>query len=482
MRVAQLRAKHPVLHYRRFFVDQSPEKLLIRFDFLLEPDIRFQPELVIPMKEKVDLESLKPLVFNLGLVEAISYWKAACPPVLSVEAGDLDKDQINWWHDLFLHGLGEFFYKNKIDFTKPDFLTISGVREGMFFRSIATAPAGKSEEKGGDPDIGGTRNKYADLSTRQDDSALILVGGGKDSVVTLELTKKLGVQRQAMLLNPTPAMLAVTRLAGFSEPIIVKRTIDAALLNLNHEGYLNGHTPFSAYLAFLSLLVGKIYHFRHVLTSNEESASVGNAIFKGLEINHQYSKSFRFEERFRDYSQKYLGSTPEYLSFLRPLSELQIASLFAKFAQYFPVFNSCNVGRGKFWCGHCPKCAFVFLILSPFVPSGKLIQIFGKDLLDEPSLSETFLDLVGLNGLKPFDCVGTKEESVEAVSLTLNKYQTEDRKLPQNLALLKEKLNIKEPLKAESVLTGLKSRWNNNHFLPKEYAEVIKKNYEISGN
>lgn len=448
MDILSLRAKHPIFHYQSFKIEQGHRELIVKFNFLLEPDIKFVPEIRIPLKKPVNEAEIMPYVFSLGLVEAISYWKAACPPVFAVEAGSLDNDQLNWWHDLFINGLGEFFYRNELFFAQPDFLS---------FKSSDSRQINQTK---------------TDSETSSGD--LILVGGGKDSIVTLEATKNLAVSRQVMLLNPNPAMLNVTKLAGFNQPLIVIRAIDHRLFELNDQGYLNGHTPFSAYLAFLSLLVGKIYKFKHLITSNEESASVGTTTYQNLEINHQYSKSYRFEKMFREYTNKYLGSASEYFSLQRPLSELQIAMIFTRFQEYFPVFNSCNVGRGKSWCGNCPKCAFVFLILSPFIPTNNLIKILGKDLLNEESLAETFLALVGVDGFKPFDCVGTKEEASQAVSLTVAKYRKEGNVLPKNLELLAGKLNIKEPVDEGVIIKSLKANWNSLNFLPDAYEKALK--------
>jgi len=58
--------------------------------------------------------SFDNLVFNLGLIELLSYWKATCSREIEVQTHNLDKDQINWWKDLIFEGMGQFFYENKI--------------------------------------------------------------------------------------------------------------------------------------------------------------------------------------------------------------------------------------------------------------------------------------------------------------------------------------------------------------------------------
>ena len=84
------------------------------------------PHIIIPNVSESALKrigepALNNLVFHLGLAEMPSYWKAACSPEIIIEAGYLDKAQINWWRDLFLKGMGQFFYENKIDWRGKDF-------------------------------------------------------------------------------------------------------------------------------------------------------------------------------------------------------------------------------------------------------------------------------------------------------------------------------------------------------------------------
>ena len=49
--------------------------------------------------------------------------------------------------------------------------------------------------------------------------------------------------------------------------------------------------------------------------------------------------------------------------------------------------------------------------MSNFVDYEKLVSIFGADLFKKTDLFEVFKQLVGLQDHKPFECVGTIEES-----------------------------------------------------------------------
>jgi len=448
MSVESLRAKHPVFIYNDLNIYQNSNRLDIDFDFTMEPDVAFRPKVSIPIIEKVKSEDIENFAFHLGLIEAVSYWKSACSPEFIVKAGKLNEQQVSWWHDLFIHGLGEFFYQNNINFTNPNFLSI---------RSEADAPT------------------YKKVQPKDMSGDLIMVGGGKDSAVTLEILKKMGKRRNVFILNPTRPALEITSNAGYKEPLIIERTIDRKLLDLNSKGYLNGHTPFSAYLAFLGIFVGELHDYENIVASNEQSAGEGNVVFHELEINHQYSKSIRFERLFREYYTKFLTSDIQYFSFLRPLYELQISRLFVKQDGQLDAFCSCNVNRGESWCGECPKCAFVYLSLFPFLDSTRLKEVFGKDFFDNPQIQKHIVDLVGLGEHKPFDCVGTVEESRMAVALVIKKYELLNQPLPDFFVFLKDKLGVTDDVSADQIEKKLKGDWSNSNFLPREYSRLLRK-------
>src|SRR4029450_9574580 len=85
------------------------------------------------------------------------------------------------------------------------------------------------------------------------------------------------------------------------------------------------------------------------------------------------------------------------------------------------LFVSCNwgqmAGRSE-WCGKCSKCAFTFLTLFPFMPEQELVAIFGRNLLDDETLLTTFLELAGLEGTKPLECVGLADETLAGAALS----------------------------------------------------------------
>jgi hypothetical protein len=466
MKYKELREKYPKFIYRKYSYKINKGNLKISFLFEVPPDIEFEPQITIENVTRKDLVILDNLIFHLGLMEIPSYWKATCSPEIEIHTGSLNQEQIEWWKDLIIKGMGQFFYENKIDFRKPNFLKISNLQSSDLCQTNR-AP---------------TSVKLTELRPLSDE-ILVPVGGGKDSVVTLEILKKAKKNLKCFSLNPTESALKIMKIAGCKKPIIIRRKIDEKLLELNRQGFLNGHTPFSAYLAFLSVLVATIFGQRYIAFSNERSSNEGNVKYLGKVINHQWSKSFEFEQKFREYSKKYLTSGVEYFSFLRPLYEIQIAKLFSKYPKYFPAFLSCNVAYQtvsgtklptKKWCGNCPKCLFIFATLYPFVEEKRLIKIFGKNLFENKNLLPVMQELMGERKFKPFECVGTKKESLVAFYFALRSFMRRRVKLPFLLKYFQNKILPKYPnLKRES--QKILNSWNKQHNFPKESEKVLKK-------
>lgn len=444
----QLRKQHPSFVFENYHINLAKHELRLKFEFTLNKDLNFSPELIFPIrneffKKRISEIEINNLVFHIGMIELISYWKASCSPKIIIKPHFLDADQINWWKKLYFYGLGEFFHLNGITTDLNSFVDIKVGSD-----SVLPVQGFDLKEK-----------------------VLVPVGGGKDSIVSLETLKEGNLALSPLVLNMNPSRERSIRTAGFSpsETIEIRRTIDPKLLELNKQGYLNGHTPFSSVLAFTSILAAVIYNHKHIALSNESSANESTLV--NSNINHQYSKSFEFESDFRNYVSKYISPDLNYFSFLRPLNEFQIAGLFSESTNYFPVFRSCNVGSKKdVWCGKCPKCLFTYIILSPYVTAIQLKKIFSKNLFDDPNLTPVFDKLVGNADNKPFECVGTLNDVNAALLITLKNFKS--KKLP---ALLEHYQNSAAFFKNKDLkISKLEKELNSEHFLTPDFLSLLK--------
>ena len=400
-RFEELRAAHPVFHYHGYHIAQKDGKITLRFDFSIEGLCEFRPTITIDTRNlelcnAFDGPLAQDLVFSLGLVELISYWKCVCPPEIVVHCGHLNAEEIGWWKRLWFHGLGEFFYRNKIETTIHDFVCLrcEGVTN---FRQIET-------------------------TFHSDALSLVPIGGGKDSCVTLHLLGQMKRRLMGFTVNNQSARDETFVAAGYTpwQMLRTHRYVDPSLLALNAAGYWNGHTPFSAIVAFLGLYSAYLIGADELVLSNEASAN--EASVPGTEVNHQYSKSYAFERDMNEYIQQRFGLPICYFSLLRPFHELQIAKQFAALPQYHFGFKSCNAGsKRNIWCCRCAKCLFVYLMLAPFLSEARLVEIFGRNLLHSPYLAEDLQALLGNRHEKPFECVGTIEEARAAFELLQGK-------------------------------------------------------------
>ena len=387
------------------------------------------------------LDRVHRLIF---LLSGVSYYKAFMPKLLICEAFELDEKTAEFLHKFYNKGLAEFAFRNELSL------------EGHFrFQSYSVSAA---------PPI------PLDLPRK----TLVPIGGGKDSIVTVECLKQSGDPLLLFSLGDAEPINAC--IAAANLPFIrVRRQLDETLLELNRAGALNGHVPITGILSAIALAGAVMSGCDAIAMSNEHSANIPNLKFNGVEINHQFSKSLEFEQDFAEYMQYFITPSIRYFSLLRPLSEVEIARRFTKYPQYFGKFRSCNTAfrqsraaRGKHWCGNCPKCRFVFLALAPFIPKRDLIGIFGRNLLDDPTQSDGFAALCGLQEHKPFECVGETFESAAVMSNLGDRPDWRDDYVVRQLSDTFPELRLRDPAEYRTLF-----ELRHPHRVPASYMAML---------
>lgn len=438
-----LREKYDTFIYDSYLIKETASEIEIEYIYKIN-EYEFKPKVTIDKKnitnKNIDNSFFEYLVFNFGIINAISYYKLTCSPKMVINCGHLDEEQKSFFKKLFYNGLGEMMYVNKLNIGFDEFLEIE------------------------------TSDKQYDFIVQDEfEGNLIPIGGGKDSIVTLELLESEHNINSCFLykrnIYPTDlASLNTIYTAGYTDSDIISFnvTLDPLMLQLNKEGFYNGHIPFSSCLAFAAYMMAYLNNKKYVVLSNEASANEGNVA--GTEINHQYSKSFEFENDFRSYTDKYFTPHIQYFSLLRCWNEFQIVKEFIKHPKYLNVFRSCNRGtKTNSWCADCSKCLYVYIMLYPFLSKEQLVDIFGKDMLDEESYKDILVGLISDNHDKPFECVGTKEEISYALSLGI----TKNEHLPVLLEFYKNNFYDK------SRVYDVENYFNDEHLISKKFLNMM---------
>ena len=436
----------------------------------------------LPLERRAAFEAALSL---LHLIAGVSYYKAGVPGEIRVESGVLDAATAEFLEQVYVHGLAEFAYQNRMD--------LRGKIRFPFSRhpdeSRDPAPLTESKEL----DSGFRRN---DEPKRRNDgeknhaalnlqsltapalnlprSTLVPIGGGKDSLVSVEMLKSVNEPATAAWVGDSALIAACAQRTGLPT-LNLRRTLAPELFEYNRLGALNGHVPVTAINSATLLCAAILYGYDAIAFSNERSASVATLEYDGQPVNHQWSKGLDFERALRDYTTSHIAADLDYFSLLRPWSELAVTREFARRTQYDDVFSSCNRNfriRGARpsdrWCGQCPKCHFVFLALAPFVAKPRLLAIFGRNLLDDAALAPGFDALLEYRGHKPFECVGEGRESRAAMhALTQRPEWAEDALVARFASEIAPRLD-----RGELDLAALLQP-SSAHFLPERLRALV---------
>ncbi|HTR18611.1 MAG TPA: hypothetical protein VMH91_01360 [Candidatus Paceibacterota bacterium] len=394
---------------RRFTFESyslDTDQSVITFTYLVEFEgghqARYDDRLEFPgttrtMWERIPKPVLSQLLQSLTILHGSAYWKLDHAGELVIRGFSLTRAQADFWNEVYTKGFGEFFYRSNID-----------------HRGLVSFPYR-------------TRWWSGPLSTRfkRSPRTLLLNGGGKDTVVSAEMLKEASIGFDLFTLANVGAKKRVAEHIG-TRNITVKRRVDPAAARTAQRMNVAPGGLFTLTLGFQALLAATLWDYRYVVFSNEQSADIGNTKYLGLDVNHQWTKSREAEELTRKYVRTFITPDVEVFSLLRQFTEIETTRRFSLYSKYFDAFCSCNMNSHvspdeqenaprSGWCGKCAKCIFIFAGLTAFLPKETVVGIFGRNLYQDTALLPVFRQLLGLQGIKPFECVGTSEEMLVAM-------------------------------------------------------------------
>ncbi|HWK27176.1 MAG TPA: hypothetical protein VNS09_11450, partial [Solirubrobacter sp.] len=208
----------------------------IRLHYALDDAIEFVEELQVPVGG--DAGAVEPLLDLLHWVAGVSYYKTAAPPEVACEAGTPGPAAAAFLDALYSEGLGELAVVNHLEhLPRPRF---------------PSAPR-------------------ATHARRPLQRVLVPVGGGKDSIVALEIVRRSGLDFTLFSVRDDPAMQRTAAVAGVSRLVAQRRLPLAQLQELNRTGALNGHVPITAIVACVALLTAALNGYDAVALANERS-------------------------------------------------------------------------------------------------------------------------------------------------------------------------------------------------------------------
>ena len=429
----------------------NPNALKLDYSLASEDDKshHFSELLVFDKPLPLDFKSKYQSALKLlHLLSGISYYKAFVPPHID-HPYQLSQSESKFFNTTFRNGLGEFAVKNQLPLSRFEVFRpkTEGISSSLFPKKTVNKPK----------------------------NSLLLFGGGKDSLVSLEILKKSDRNITLFVLNPK--MFFLPLLAQIDLPVIsLKRFIDPTLIKLNESDFtFNGHIPITYIILSQAILIALIYDFDEIILSAEASPSFGNMVHEGVEVNHQWDKSLEAEKLLRDYVHENISSQLDIFSIIRPYHEIAVVEKFVRHDKYFPHFASCNrnfhLGLDKnkvLWCGECPKCCFIWALLSAFLKTDTLKAIFGKNLYADESLWPTFLDLLGQGEVKPWECVGTPDEMLVAMYMAQKSRQWDDDIIMKNFINSTSLENSRLQQKIQSVFAIGK-----DHFIPQDLQKYL---------
>lgn len=276
------------------------------------------------------------------------------------------------------------------------------------------------------PAIAGGADEATPLVSRAPAPAdtLLFCGGGKDSLAAMRLLERAGVTFDT--LGYSSSIYGSSGLQhGLIDGLVARGAgrrhfrqwifddfLDAPITRLHPElgvrSLTAAETPCSI---FAALPIALQHGHRAASLAHERSADAGQLVWArtGEDVNHQWGKSAAAEAMIGGYIARHLLAEFAYHSVLKPIHDLVIFALLRRDADDVAATHSCNLRKP--WCMRCPKCLYVWLGCAAFLPRAAVVATFGgEDLLADAGRTAGFLELAGLDGRQPFECIGRPEE------------------------------------------------------------------------
>ena len=404
------RSPHQTFYIDSYEFDLTKMTATFRYNF---DNIRHFEEVIsfASAAENIDEELLEKTLQLAHVLLGISYYKTFPTRHIEVKSFGLSDYQAAFFSEVYKDGLSQYIFENHLE---PS--DIAGFESG----GRPSEPVVVYESKG----------------------VSVMQSGGKDSLLLAEILRTKAADFSTLYVDTGKTHPQVIEKVGAQMHRDIHRHIDrAALATAMHEEGLNGHVPITYMFISLALIDMVLHNESTLLLAVGQEGEEPYAMLGDYAIRHQWSKTWRAEQRMAAYVETELSPRLKVGSPLRAYTELKIAELFSErcWQKYAGDFSSCNIGnyiQGQtneelIWCGECAKCANSFLLFAPFIEPRDLMDVFHGNLFTRPLLAETFQGLLGIDGAtKPFECVGETDELRLAYQMARERFPEAGYELP----------------------------------------------------
>jgi UDP-N-acetyl-alpha-D-muramoyl-L-alanyl-L-glutamate epimerase len=262
------------------------------------------------------------------------------------------------------------------------------------------------------------------------DRLLALCGGGKDSLASFKLLERAGVAYDAMVYSHNiygkaqpqhdliDGMLRHTTAGQIHRAWVYDTALDSPAARLYPEyGIRNILAAETVSSYWTALPIALAHNYTRVALGVTKSTDEHNLVWPetGEAINYLWGMSTAAETLLHDYVQAEIATDVSFFHLLRPIYDITVFSLLT--GDRDAVIDTHSCAQVKPWCGKCAKCLYVWLHLVAYLDDEVVHQMFDKNLFDIPGNRSILRKMLGLEGNKPADCVGTVSETQAAYLL-----------------------------------------------------------------
>ena len=227
------------------------------------------------------------------------------------------------------------------------------------------------------------------------DRVLLLCGGGKDSLASMELLEGAGIDYETFVYAHSVYGPAdhqhelIERLVARRSPQgrhlgwVVDDAMDAPLTAAYPELGIRRIVAAETVSSYWTALPVALQHgLPHVALGVTRSTDEHNLVWPvtGERINYLWGMSSTAELMLHDYVRQHLVADLSMFHLLRPIYDLDVFSLLQDAIDDVPSTHSC--AKDKPWCCRCAKCIYVWMQYVAWLPAETVARCFTVNLFD----------------------------------------------------------------------------------------------------